>query len=960
MKSMILPGKNHNGPYDNVVAIDLETTGADPYSDHIIEVGAAVMRCGEVTERFSEFVSSPVPLSPGIIKLTGINPKMLEGARSVDAVLADFLDFLPEDCLCIAHNAAFERSFLRNATKDRFKNTVIDTVELSRICFPGFSGHSLSLLAELLELQPGGAHRALDDCETLLKLWSKIMERARSMPLAIVKEINYLLATRRGHPYREYFQWLESDILTESFGAENPPLEMLYKAGAVNAQPREIPDPSESLEQIVPEEVDGVLGEDGLFSKQLDNYEKRDGQVEMAHKVSEAYNLDKHLMVEAGTGIGKSLAYIIPSVLMATKNKTPVVLSTNTKNLQSQLYEKDLPLVQEILGLDFKSAILKGRGNYLCLRKLFYVLKQANVELTADERMRLVNVLPWSVWTSTGDISENIVSDRPGFYDVWAKLCTVGDECMGKACAYNGRCFLRKARAKATEADIVVANHSLVFADLNMKNPALPPYQHIVFDEAHNLENAATSHLSVEVSRSRIGFVLGRLYRAAKKKGGTGLLVSIQNQVEADSCKAGHELRAQTIHHLDKAVMSLDEISPAIKNFFSALEHLMEHRSDEGCIRFWGERKRPEQWEPIDGATRALISAMAEIMRAVEAVRDNLKEMESGSIHYQRDFLRDLEASCQWVREITEDLDFVLKAENKEYVYWIEQVTGKMGGVRVMAAPIKIGQLLNDQVYSRKRSVVFSSATMSVCGDFSFIKKRIGVDLIDKNRLIEFDAGTPFNYPEQCLVMVPAFLPEPNERGKDYAAELGVLLSEVFRRSKGRAMGLFTSYSMLSKTSDILNSEMLGDGITILSQGKSGSRESMTATFKRDIHSVLLGTHSFWEGVDVAGEALSCLAIARLPFQVFTDPVIEARREQVEAEGANAFMGYSLPSAVVRFRQGFGRLIRHKTDRGVVIIADTRIVAKRYGRSFRDSIPAPTEAYNNREEFLDAIEEFLA
>ena len=276
-----------------------------------------------------------------------------------------------------------------------------------------------------------------------------------------------------------------------------------------------------------------------------------------------------------------------------------------------------------------------------------------------------------------------------------------------------------------------------------------------------------------------------------------------------------------------------------------------------------------------------------------------------------------------------------------------------------MAAPVEGGPLLFDQLYQRKRSVVFCSATLTVKNRFDFLARRLGISLIPPERLSSFNAGTPYDYRRQCLVVAPVFLPEPGTKDGDYARDLAVFLSEVFRRTQGRGMALFTSYDMLSRAADILEEELLGDGIGLLAQGRSGSRENITAIFKRGNRSVLLGTHSFWEGVDVAGDALSCLAIARLPFGVQADPIIEARCEKVEADGGNAFMDYSLPSAVIRFRQGFGRLIRSRTDRGVAIVADRRVIVKRYGQWFRDSLPVGTEAYSDREKLLDDIEDFL-
>ncbi|MCL2001658.1 MAG: exonuclease domain-containing protein, partial [Planctomycetes bacterium] len=555
--------------YPVVVAIDLETTGADPYKDRIIEVAALIVENGIPVGKFSELINPGQPLTPGIIKLTGITPAMLDNARDQAAVLEEFLQFIPPDSMCIAHNAAFDRQFLRIATKDRFRYPVMDTVELSRICFPALPSHSLAVLSEIFAFSHGkSSHRALVDCEALIELWTILLDRAREIPLAAIGEMNRLLAANPRHPYKDFFARLTAERLSGGLVADSE-FASLFKV----RKPFQIRQSIEDDQEFDPLDIDGVrdwFSPGGAFARAFPGYENRNGQMEMAMRVVEAMNGGTHLMVEAGTGIGKSLAYLAPALAFAMRNRTPVVVSTNTKNLQSQLFGKDLPLVRKALDIDFKAAFLKGRRNYLCIRKLLYLLDQMDVELDSEERMRLLNILPWAVWTESGDISENIVAGRPLFAPLWTKLSTEGDECLGRSCKRFRQCFLWKARAEAQEADLVVANHSLVLAELGSKSPAIPDYRHLIFDEAHNLEDVATNHLAVELTHSRIVAAIGRLYRTGRK-GATGLMASIEKNLAAVSGKLPEhtELARKRIDEIRAAAAgSYDRLAP----FFHALD----------------------------------------------------------------------------------------------------------------------------------------------------------------------------------------------------------------------------------------------------------------------------------------------------------------------------------------------------------------------------------------------------
>ncbi len=942
---------------ETVVAIDLETTGFNAYRDHVIEVAAVVWRNGEIQDRFQELVDPGVSLSPAIVRLTGITPAMLKGKRDIAAVMADFLDFLPEGAVGLAHNASFDAGFLRRAAPGLFKLPMLDTLRLSGICFPSLPSHSLEFLKGELNLSPEDSHRAMADAECALRLWEAMTARFRELPRALLLAMADLLAPLRSDPMGRYFR-----ALAELAPADGKGLLDLFPNLPF---PKRRKPPENECSPLPTTDVAALLGSDGPFARQFAGYEPRAEQVQMACAVQEALNESKHLLVEAGTGVGKSFAYLLPALRWSLGNEVPVVISTNTKNLQAQLFEKDLPVLADTLGVTPKIALIKGRRNYLCLRKLFYLLTNADTELERDERAPLASVLRWATDSTTGDISESVVGDRPHLRELAGKLTSIAEECPGQECACFRRCFLQYARRQALAADLVVANHAIVLAELTGGStaPVLPPHAHVIFDEAHNLEDAATNALAHEVSLRRIRFVLNRLWRLGRGKKARGIVPTLLERLDRRAY-AEDEPGGLVVAFAKMLGRAIDQSQIPLPAFFTELAtFLVQGRPvDERRIR--PERRLPEQWTAIFAAKETMFVILASVAQAadglVEALDAYLVEAEEADKAELEALQSEIRASALWLREFTEDVELVLEADNPEFVYWVERVPPIQGEAQAWAAPIHVGHLLYETLFAKRQTVVFTSATLSIGGDMAFLKGRLGADLIPADRLRELVLGTPFDYARQCLVLVPSFLPEPGESGRDYAVELARLLADVFARTEGRGMALFTSHEMLRRAAGIVQHELAGGGIRVLAQGLSGSREKITREFKRDLRSVLLGTHSFWEGVDVVGETLSCLVLARLPFAVFTDPVIEARAERLETEGQNAFLAYSVPHAVIRFRQGFGRLIRHRTDRGVVIVADRRIVSKYYGQYFRAAMPTDLQVCPDPAAFLDEIEDFLS
>ncbi len=735
----------------------------------------------------------------------------------------------------------------------------------------------------------------------------------------------------------------------------------------------------EDCSRIDPEAAEAHLRAGGTLGR-MAGYEERPGQLEMLKAIVRAFNAREHLMVEAGTGVGKSLAYVIPSILWAWTNDTPVVVSTATRNLQSQLMEADIPRAVQILGDDaqkFKVVLLKGRTNYLCLRAVADFFEAGYWTMSQEEQAEMPRFIAWLKSTPDGDLDsyDGLKSQQ---------LFCPGEECGGRNCSYYSRCFVYRVRKAAAEAHLIVANHALVLAEATSEGGViLPAYGRLVLDEAHNLENTATDCLSCELSAPTLKHALNRLMRKTPGRRGrpAGVLASVNRQLQKGVL--ANTGAAQTLADLlNDASGLIVRTHQAAEDIFDLAEHLLGVARGDSVVRY--KVSEGKRWFSVDSlftecpkdlwneaallaAQKRLESALAALIHLLHEMRDTLDgATPPGELNYLADLSTQVNGVADTLINFANEAHFVLKGEKESYAYWVEKVRTERFPpyVRLVAAPLSVADALQGLLYDQKDSVILSSATLRVGNDFRYTARRLGCcSGPEGGRFRTFVAVSPFNYLTQSLVLAADCLPDPSVDSARYADALAALLKRLFGLTKGRALVLFTSYDMMNAVASAVRDELAESGIDLLVQGEGQSREAMTRTLRRTgtdgAPVVLFGAQSFWEGVDVAGEALSCVVIARLPFAWLKDPIVEARSAKIAREGGTPFREYALPEAVIKFRQGFGRLIRSKRDRGVVVVTDPRLVTKSYGASFRKSIPASVHTVTSLDELLSRVDAFF-
>lgn len=991
------------------VALDLETTGLDPKTDEIIEIGAVRFQGDQILNRFSTLINPGRVIPHQIQRLTNISTEEAASAPRLQEVMPELLAFIDREVFAVvAHNAGFDLSFL-NAAGIRLNRQAFDTFELATILWPSRPSYSLSRLCLHEGISLVDAHRALDDSEATARLFYRLWSALLQLPISTVETI-VQCGTFTPHqplfPLAEYEKTVQQDqktwpllpLFQEVCAARKPggigSPNGLQLHGWANADAKHHADMSRSsapdnrpavpptlsfakqdsnetdgvgepgLErpQLTPELlhqiIDQIFATDGLLARELGNlHEWRAEQLDMAVQVLNSLLESDNLIIEAGAGTGKSLAYLISASLWSLYSGQVVVIATNTLALQDQLIEKDIPLVQRLIttalgnllatdvGKLPRTEVLKGRSNYLCTHRLKKWI--ANRRLSPLEMRVLARILVWLPATKSGDVAELFLPSQKE-REIWSQLCSDPIHCSGhhphsrstgyqafeiRSIINSGTDYCDSARERSEVANLLIVNHSLLVHDAAVGVAILPPYRHVIIDEGHRLDEVATQQFTYRANCQEISTVCHDLLAETRQ-----MVRFYRTSRDAPPERAIHCLQALA-QHLDTAIPALDRFANSIRSFFgtvmrdSANDRANVHRSryvhlDSSACEHPAWDRVEMEWARTNRKLRATLQEG--VLLKTELVQAQRQPAAHASL------LPKLDRALKLVDEFASRLNsivFVHDVESRSahpVAAWLEK-NGQEAGISIQIAPLRVNRTLAEMFVKRKASVVVTGATLSTGDGFEYIRNQLG--LWDASATV---VGGPVSQANNTLLLMPSDLPDPSHQGYQLAIERAIIAAA--RATDGKTLVLFTNRSQLKTCAAALREQLAAADIQVLEQS-SASRRRLLQEFRAADRAVLLGNRTFWEGIDLPGEELSTLVIVKLPFAVPTDPVVAARSATYE----NPFMDFMVPDAILRFRQGFGRLIRRRGDRGTVLLLDSRIWQKSYGQLFLDSLPNCTQ-----------------
>lgn len=958
---------------DVCVALDLEATGMDPSRDEVIEIGAVKFRGAKVIDRFEELVRPAGPISLGIQTLTGLTNDDLKHAPHFATVAPKLRDFIRQAPI-VGQSVEMDLDMLQAAGL-RFPNVRYDTFELATVLLPELPAYNLGTIASVLGVDVPSKHRAVADAETTMAVFNRLVERADQFDDATLRRLVDVTRLSGSHLTRFFNSLLrerqsDANLGGTSIGAKL--LEQLSSTPELGSEamflmPRERPERLEltgSSDLVQPQMLDAAMEANGPFSRTVPGFEQRPQQLQMMQRVAETLNEGGQLLVEAGTGTGKSLGYLLPAALHAVEQGDRVVVSTATIALQDQLLKKDVPALKaaaeqadpngpdaDLIPLrDLKVAVLKGRANYLCLRRWFIAQRE---EATSPAQAQLyAKIIAWLQQTNTGDSAElHLSPDQRGY---WGRLAEEEGSCIPGQCVFHRRnqCFLFRARHEAESAHIVIVNHSLLISDLLARHSVIPTYRQLVIDEAHHLEAEATDRVGYAISRSQASDLIHRVVTESDALGIGGALGLTFRSVAGTGGDHSRSVAALLQPRLVEAHANAKACSDGVDRFFNALGDFMERYEHESTgydrqLRVTSAARRDPGWSQLEIEWDDLMQPLGRLIEDLRFFNRSIDGFSDDELPTRPEMKTEFEVLEQDIETLRERMTEFVSTPSGEMIYWLSRrlSTDETSG---HAAPLHVGGILNDRLFNRCESVTLTSATLTTDGSFDYIRDRLSLEDAD-----ELGVRSPFDYAQSAMLGVTDDVPEPGQPGHQKKLQESII--EICSASGGRAMVLFTSHSALQSTYRAIKRTLEARNILVLGQRIDGSPRQLIDRLKANPRTIILGTNSFWEGVDIVGDALSLLVITKLPFPVPSDPVFAARSEQFE----EPFAQYAVPQAILRFKQGFGRLIRSSDDRGACVVLDRRIVSRRYGDAFMNSLPNCELSVGSTDRIALGVSDFL-
>jgi len=920
------------------VIVDLETTGHSPeQGDRIIEIGIVLIKNGEIYKTYSSLINPEQDISPFISNLTNITNEDVRDAPIFSEIAKEIIGFF-NDAYFVAHNVPFDLRFLNgeleNANFPILRNQTIDTVEVSRIMFPQASSYKLNELAEYMGIEHTTPHRALADALVTAKILFKIKSKFRNLPYETLSQLLKLEAYFQS----DLYEILQSQRDQLAFNRKDEDNFNSYQGIAFKKR-REIRGKDIHYSDQFGPLLDDIYEKNGRLEEALKDYEKRSGQRKISEVIFDSLLHKNHCLIEAGTGIGKTIGYLIPAIFKSVTDGERLILSTYTTQLQAQLINKEIPLLKKILPFPFEVAMLKGQRHYLSLERFIAELNHPNFVNNYDIALTKAMILVWITETDSGDIDE-IQLSKSGYY-FFEQVSTKAEGRLDPQSPWFKYSYYIKAKQQAQAADLIVTNHALLCTDLYNDYEFIPTYKYAIIDEAHHFEQAASKQMALTVENTVINYTLNQLGNIEEMKFipllKEGLLQSLNwNQI--------FEETKQTVNELFQAVTS----------YVNNTQRGKGNTSDTGRkqYRLTMENESNGSWDSIGEMASNTIFRLKEITQILFKISRQIEDKNPHSEKREKDIYHFIDTLDIY----TDTLISFFNMDNlSEKVKWVEIESDER--VYLYEKPLSVAEFLQEGFFSQKDSVVFTSATLTMKDSFTHMIRQLG---LSKENLITKQIQSPYDYEDQVLFMVPKDFPQINQEEEEFIYATCEAISSITEITKGKTLVLFTSYHMLRKCYYLLQETIDTNEYRLIGQGiSSGSRSRLQKNFQTFEKSILLGTSSFWEGIDIPGEDLSSLIIVRLPFQPPNDPVYEAKAKELEKEGKNAFFSLSLPEAVIRFKQGFGRLIRSHKDRGTIFVCDSRMMTASYKSFFTKSIPNLKIHYDDTNQLIKRLKDWF-